>query len=161
MRESAVHRTAFRWVQGGVFDGMADLDRRCLTMRPPPRWAKRRARIVRAKDRAFFIYTSGTTGLPKAANFSHMRMLFMMYGFVGALNAKASDRMYNALPLYHATGGVCAVGSGVLHGRRGDPQAQILGAANSGRTIHKYAATMFAIYRRAVPLSAERAARPA
>ncbi len=42
-----------------------------------------------AKDRAFFIYTSGTTGLPKAANFSHMRMLFMMSGFVGALNPKA------------------------------------------------------------------------
>ena len=40
---------------------------------------------VTLKDRAFFIYTSGTTGLPKAANFSHMRMLFMMSGFVGAL----------------------------------------------------------------------------
>ena len=38
---------------------------------------------VTLKERAFFIYTSGTTGLPKAANFSHMRMLFMMSGFVG------------------------------------------------------------------------------
>ena len=55
---------------------------------PPRPWA-RRAPGVTGKDRAFFIYTSGTTGLPKAANFSHMRMLFMMYGFVGALNAKA------------------------------------------------------------------------
>ena len=62
------------------------------------------------KDRAFFIYTSGTTGLPKAANFSHMRMLFMMSGFVGALNASADDRIYDPLPLYHSTGGVCAVG---------------------------------------------------
>ena len=41
------------------------------------------------KDKAFYIYTSGTTGLPKAANFTHMRMLFMMHGFAGGLNAQA------------------------------------------------------------------------
>ena len=51
---------------------------------------------VTCKDRAFYIYTSGTTGLPKAANFSHMRMLFMMYGFVGrARRRKPSDRIYD------------------------------------------------------------------
>ena len=65
---------------------------------------------VRGKDRAFYIYTSGTTGLPKAANFSHMRMLFMMTGFWGALQPRPSDRIYNPLPLYHATGGICTVG---------------------------------------------------
>jgi len=63
-----------------------------------------------AKDKAFYIFTSGTTGLPKAANISHLRMLFMMYGFAGGLNAKAGDRIYNALPLYHSSGGICAVG---------------------------------------------------
>ncbi len=42
------------------------------------------------KDRAFYIFTSGTTGLPKAANISHMRMLFMMYGFAGGLDAGPS-----------------------------------------------------------------------
>jgi fatty-acyl-CoA synthase len=68
------------------------------------------------KDRAFFIYTSGTTGLPKAANFSHMRMLFMMSGFVGALRPNASDRIYDPLPLYHSTGGVCAVGLAFFSG---------------------------------------------
>src|SRR3569833_414329 len=47
-----------------------------------------------AKDRAFYIYTSGTTGLPKAANFSHMRLLFIMSGFVGALRPDASDRIF-------------------------------------------------------------------
>ena len=71
---------------------------------------------VRGRDRAFYIYTSGTTGLPKAANFSHMRMLFMMSGFIGALQPTASDRIYNALPLYHATGGVCAVGLAFMRG---------------------------------------------
>jgi fatty-acyl-CoA synthase len=62
------------------------------------------------KNKAFYIFTSGTTGLPKAANISHLRMLFMMYGFAGGLNAKASDRIYNVLPLYHSSGGICAVG---------------------------------------------------
>ena len=64
---------------------------------------------VTCKDKAFYIFTSGTTGLPKAANISHMRMLFMMYGFAGALAAKRSDRMYDVLPLYHSAGGVCAL----------------------------------------------------
>jgi fatty-acyl-CoA synthase len=62
------------------------------------------------KDKVFYIFTSGTTGLPKAANISHMRMLFMMYGFAGGLNAGPDDRMYNVLPLYHSSGGICAVG---------------------------------------------------
>jgi fatty-acyl-CoA synthase len=62
------------------------------------------------KDKAFYIFTSGTTGLPKAANISHLRMLFMMYGFAGALNSGPNDRMYDTLPLYHSTGGICAVG---------------------------------------------------
>ena len=52
------------------------------------RSARRRAGRHRQGPR-FFIYTSGTTGLPKAANFSHMRMLFMMSGFVGALDARS------------------------------------------------------------------------
>jgi len=71
---------------------------------------------VTLKDRAFFIYTSGTTGLPKAANFSHMRMLFMMSGFVGGLSPRESDRIYDPLPLYHSTGGVCAVGLAFFSG---------------------------------------------
>jgi fatty-acyl-CoA synthase len=68
------------------------------------------------KDRAFYIYTSGTTGLPKAANISHMRMLFMMVGFAGALDAKESDRLYNVLPLYHSAGGIAALGPALLTG---------------------------------------------
>jgi len=97
---------------------------------------------VTAKDRAFFIYTSGTTGLPKAANFSHMRMLFMMCGFVGALEPKAGDRIYDPLPLYHSTGGVCAVGLAFFSGG-----ALILRRKFSvhefWNDIHKYDATMF------------------
>ena len=97
---------------------------------------------VTLKDRAFFIYTSGTTGLPKAANFSHMRMLFMMSGFVGALRPRATDRIYNPLPLYHSTGGVCAVGLAFFGGG-----ALILKRRFSVHDfwpdIHRYGATMF------------------
>jgi fatty-acyl-CoA synthase len=97
---------------------------------------------VTLKDRAFFIYTSGTTGLPKAANFSHMRMLFMMSGFVGALQPRESDRIYDPLPLYHTTGGVCAVGLAFFSGG-----ALILKRKFSVHEfwsdVHHYGATMF------------------
>ncbi len=62
-------------------------------------------------DRAIFVYTSGTTGLPKAANISHSRLLRIMAGFAAAIDSKPDDRIYVTLPLYHATGGLCAVGS--------------------------------------------------
>jgi fatty-acyl-CoA synthase len=97
---------------------------------------------VTLKDRAFFIYTSGTTGLPKAANFSHMRMLFMMTGFFGALRPNSSDRIYDPLPLYHSTGGVCAVGLAFLSGG-----ALIIKRKFSVHEfwsdVHSYGATMF------------------
>jgi fatty-acyl-CoA synthase len=97
---------------------------------------------VTLKERAFYIYTSGTTGLPKAANFSHMRMLFMMSGFVGALRPHEADRIYNPLPLYHSTGGVCAVGMAFFTGG-----ALILKRRFSvhefWNDVHKYGATMF------------------
>ncbi|HKX64226.1 MAG TPA: long-chain-acyl-CoA synthetase [Rhizomicrobium sp.] len=97
---------------------------------------------VTLKERAFFIYTSGTTGLPKAANFSHMRMLFMMSGFAGALRPRQSDRIYDPLPLYHSTGGVCAVGMAFFSGG-----ALILKRKFSVHEfwddVHRYDATIF------------------
>jgi fatty-acyl-CoA synthase len=97
---------------------------------------------VRLKDRAFLIYTSGTTGLPKAANFSHMRMLFMMTGFLGALEPNARDRVYNVLPLYHATGGVCTVGLAFTRGGALILKRK-LSVSEFWGDIHKYNATMF------------------
>ena len=130
------------WVQGGVLAPMLDLDAALAASSTAPVGNAPRQDVT-AKDRAFFIYTSGTTGLPKAANFSHMRMLFMMSGFVGALTPNARDRIYNPLPLYHATGGVCAVGLAFLSGG-----AVILKRKFSLNEfwgdIHKYDATMFA-----------------
>jgi fatty-acyl-CoA synthase len=103
------------WSAGGCHPGFQDFDAALAVLSgeaADPAW-----RVgVACRDRAFYIYTSGTTGLPKASNFTHLRMLFMMHGFQGALNTRASDRMYNVLPLYHSAGGVCAVGPALLTG---------------------------------------------
>ncbi|MEJ0022467.1 MAG: long-chain-acyl-CoA synthetase [Alphaproteobacteria bacterium] len=56
------------------------------------------------------VYTSGTTGAPKAARMPHWRVQGMMRAFVGGLRARPTDRNYVALPLYHSTGGLCAIG---------------------------------------------------
>ena len=69
-----------------------------------------------ARDTALYIYTSGTTGLPKAARITHMRAQLYMRGFAAATGSKTDDRIYCALPLYHATGGVCALGAALLNG---------------------------------------------
>jgi fatty-acyl-CoA synthase len=97
------------WSLGGKVGNAGDLDAALAAASPERPDAGVRAGLT-AKDNALYIYTSGTTGMPKAANFSHFRMLFMMYGFAGALKTKSSDRTYVTLPLYHATGGICAVG---------------------------------------------------
>jgi fatty-acyl-CoA synthase len=103
------------WVEGGDAHDFESLDaalRQTPATPADPAWREG----VTCKDKAFYIFTSGTTGLPKAANISHMRMLFMMYGFAGALAAKRSDRMYDVLPLYHSAGGVCALGVAFIPG---------------------------------------------
>jgi fatty-acyl-CoA synthase len=127
------------WVQG---EG-GNLDA-ALAAASPASPGKAPRASVRAKDRAFYVYTSGTTGLPKAANFSHARMLFMMSGFVGALQPTPRDRVYNALPLYHATGGICAVGLAFMAG--GSLVIKRRFSLNEfWSDIHKYDATL-AVY---------------
>jgi len=98
------------WIEGG-----GNLDAALASASPDapdPAWRAG----VRCKDRALYIFTSGTTGLPKAAQITHLRMLFMMYGFAGGLNSGPNDRMYNVLPLYHSAGGICAVGVALTAG---------------------------------------------
>ncbi|HEX2592440.1 MAG TPA: long-chain-acyl-CoA synthetase [Rhizomicrobium sp.] len=101
------------WITSETHDGNLDAALAASSIAPPP--ADARAGVT-CKDKAFYIYTSGTTGLPKAANFTHLRMMFMMNGFSGGLNTTERDRMYNALPLYHTAGGVCALGAMLLVG---------------------------------------------
>jgi fatty-acyl-CoA synthase len=68
------------------------------------------------EDRALYIYTSGTTGLPKAANLNHYRVMLAAHAFAGVMNTRASDRMYDCLPLYHTVGGLLATGALLLRG---------------------------------------------
>ncbi len=76
--------------------------------------AERRALTI--EDDALFIYTSGTTGLPKAAKINHYRLMLASLGFAGVMGTRASDRMYDCLPMYHTTGGVAATGALLVKG---------------------------------------------
>ena len=129
------------WCDGGASAGLQDLDFALGSVPALPAERAWREGIL-CKDRAFYIYTSGTTGLPKASNFTHLRLLYMMHGFAGGLNAKATDRMYNVLPLYHSAGGVCALGPALLTGG-----SVILKRKFSVHEfwddVHRYEATLF------------------
>ena len=93
---------------------------RSLNLKEPKRAPERPPKSLRdglkSMDVALYIYTSGTTGMPKAAKITHVRAQLYMRGFAGATGAKADDTIYCALPLYHATGGLCGVGSALLNG---------------------------------------------
>lgn len=73
-------------------------------------------RPVTAEDRALHIYTSGTTGLPKAANVSHGRVMQWSHWFAGMMHTQSTDRLYDCLPMYHASGGVQAPGAVLVRG---------------------------------------------
>jgi fatty-acyl-CoA synthase len=72
--------------------------------------------VLTIEDRALYIYTSGTTGLPKAANINHYRVMLASHAFAGVMDTKASDRMYDCLPMYHTAGGLVATGAVLLNG---------------------------------------------
>jgi len=74
------------------------------------------AELPLATDRALYIYTSGTTGLPKAAILDHFRLMQWAYWFAGLMNTRATDRLYNPLPMCHSIGGVVAIGSVLVNG---------------------------------------------
>jgi fatty-acyl-CoA synthase len=139
--EAGIEARPTGWSDGGASAGMQDLKSALLTVPQLPAVRAWRDGVT-CKDKAFYIYTSGTTGLPKASNFTHLRLLYMMHGFAGGLNAKASDRMYNVLPLYHSAGGVCALGPALLTGG-----SVILKRKFSVHEfwddVHRYEATLF------------------
>jgi fatty-acyl-CoA synthase len=110
-------RSITDWVVGGGASRPdRDLDRtlKAVSSLRPTRETARSG--LEAKETALYIFTSGTTGLPKAARIAHMRAQLYMRGFAGATEAGPDDRIYISLPLYHATGGLCATGAALLNG---------------------------------------------
>ena len=104
-----------QWILGPAHGGQRDLVQalKSCSQLPPDRSVRH---DMRARDTCLYIFTSGTTGMPKAARITHVRGQLYMRGFAGATNARASDRIHVSLPLYHATGGLCALGAAFLNG---------------------------------------------
>ncbi|HEX7943194.1 MAG TPA: long-chain-acyl-CoA synthetase [Phenylobacterium sp.] len=104
-----------QWVLGHAHGDQRDLAQslKSCSQLPPDRSVRE---DMTAADPALLIYTSGTTGMPKAARITHMRAQLYMRGFAGSTGATKADRIYVALPLYHATGGLCALGAALLNG---------------------------------------------
>lgn len=98
-------------------DGARDLDQAlaaCSALRP-----KRDVRSgVTNADPLLYIFTSGTTGLPKAATIRGARGMALLCTFGRVLNITPDDRLYVCLPHYHASGGLCGVGSALTRGAR-------------------------------------------
>jgi fatty-acyl-CoA synthase len=110
-----MERPLQQWMLGSAEGGQRSLTQalKSCSQLPPDRSFRG---DMTARDTALFIFTSGTTGMPKAARVTHMRAQLYMRGFAGATGAKPSDRIYVALPMYHATAGLCAIGAALLNG---------------------------------------------
>jgi len=103
------------WLHGEADANLPRIDREVDAL-PGDRLTDGERRRLTNEDRALYIYTSGTTGLPKAANVNHYRLMLGSHGFSGVMDTRASDRMYDCLPMYHFAGGVVATGAVLING---------------------------------------------
>lgn len=103
------------FVLGGAVDGLVQIDKAVDQMGPGRPDRSVRAG-VKGGDVALYIYTSGTTGLPKAAKITGVRAQGLMRVFKDATEANHNERILLTLPLYHATGGMCGVGTALNAG---------------------------------------------
>jgi fatty-acyl-CoA synthase len=103
------------WAHGARIGVLPRIDLAVAKLDGAPLAAAERRKLT-IEDDALFIYTSGTTGMPKAARINHYRLMLASVGFAGVMGVRASDRMYNCLPMYHTTGGVVATGALLVKG---------------------------------------------
>lgn len=95
----------------------------------------------RVGDLAMLIFTSGTTGLPKAARITNRRWALAALGTAAACEMTPSDTVYCALPLYHATGMLVAVGGALVGGAR-LALAPRFSASRFWEEVRRYGATV-------------------
>ena len=103
------------WSFGGAYGGDLHSATDAQSSDRPDR--SHRAHLTN-RDICFYFYTSGTTGLPKAAKTSHARVRSMMRTFISPCQTTEKDCVYVTLPLYHGTGGLCAIGIALYTGAR-------------------------------------------
>jgi fatty-acyl-CoA synthase len=103
------------WLHGDSDANFARIDRAVDRLSGDELSASDRPTLT-IEDHALYIYTSGTTGLPKAANMNHYRVMLASCAFAGVMDTRASDRMYDCLPLYHTAGGLVATGALLVRG---------------------------------------------
>jgi fatty-acyl-CoA synthase len=103
------------WIHGETVETLPRIDLAVAQFDGLPLSAAERPALT-LEDDALFIYTSGTTGMPKAAKINHYRLMLASLGFAGVMGTRASDRMYDCLPMYHTTGGVVATGALLVKG---------------------------------------------
>jgi fatty-acyl-CoA synthase len=103
------------FVLGGQADGLVQIDG-AVDGAANNRIDRSARAGVKGGEVALYIYTSGTTGLPKAAKISGVRARGLMRVFKDATEASHNERILLTLPLYHATGGMCGVGTALNGG---------------------------------------------
>ncbi len=103
------------FVLGGAAEGLTQIDE-AVDQAAPGRIDRAARAGVKGGDVALYIYTSGTTGLPKAAKITGVRARGLMRVFKDATEASHKERILLTLPLYHATGGMCGVGTALNAG---------------------------------------------
>lgn len=103
------------FVLGGAAEGLTQIDE-AVGQAAPGRIDRAARAGVKGGDVALYIYTSGTTGLPKAAKITGVRARGLMRVFKDATEASHKERILLTLPLYHATGGMCGVGTALNAG---------------------------------------------
>ena len=98
------------WSHGATTGGEARIDELMETYSDAPLTPQERVALT-IDDFVLYVYTSGTTGLSKASKISHSRLLRGMFGFSAAVDARATDRMYLCLPMYHNQGTMIGAGA--------------------------------------------------